>query len=122
MRQKIVGVFSFGFEDCQLVLREGTGGEFYNCPGKGEIPRIKIGADVKEWKDIVSVLLHEATEFSMNRLRCRYNRDYDMGFDHAGYMFILDHPTFSDCCARVGEFISLSLPTLAREWEKFKKK
>ena len=47
MTQVIVGVYTMGYEDVEIVLREGTGGEFYNCPGKGQIPRIKIGADVE---------------------------------------------------------------------------
>ena len=121
MRQKIIGIFSLGFEDCELVLREGTGGEFYNCPGKGEIPRVKIGADVKEWRDLVAVLLHEAMEFALNRLRCRYSCSYDFGNDAGGYIFVLDHPQFSDCCARAAEFLALSLPVLAKEWPKFQR-
>lgn len=121
MRQKIIGVFSCGFEDIELVLREGNGGEFFNAPGHGEIPSIKIGADVQEWKEVVSCLLHESMEFTMNRLKCRWDCSYDLGKDHSSYLFVLDHPTFSDCCARVADFLALSLPPLAREWPKFNK-
>ena len=51
MKQIIVGIYSVGFEDVEIVLREGTGGEFFNCPEKGHCPRIKIGADVSNWTD-----------------------------------------------------------------------
>ena len=120
MNQKIVGVYSLGFEDIELVLREGTGGEFYNCPGKGQIPRIKIGADVNQWKEIVSVFLHEAFEFTYNRLGCRYSDSYDMGNDSASYLFIASHIKFSDACARVGEGVATALPDLSIAWKKWK--
>lgn len=119
MRQKIVGVFSIGFEDCQLVLREGTGAEFYNCPGVGECPRIKVGADVKLWREVVANVLHEAMECYFNRLRCRYDCSYDLAQDHAGYLFVASHPEFSDACARVGAFLSEALPALRSEWKKW---
>ena len=122
MRQKIIGVFPCGFEDVELVLRSGNGAEFYNCPGRGEIARIKIGADVKEWRDVVSALVHEATEYTMNRLRCRFDRSYDMGNDASSYLFVLDHPTFSDCCARVATFLVEALPQLSREWDRWRKR
>ncbi len=121
MKQKIVGVFSLGFEDIQVVLREGSGGEFYNCPGKGEIPRIKIGADCREWKDVVSVFLHEAFEFTYNRLGCRFNNSYDMGNDSAAYLFIATHIQFSDACARVADGVASALPELSTAWAKWKK-
>ena len=121
MIQRVIGTYSFGFEDCQLVLRNGTGGEFYNCPGRGEVPRIKIGADEKEWKDVVGVLLHEAMEFSMNRLGCRYEDSYDLGRDMSAYLFVMRHQTFSDCCARAGDFVSSCLPDLSAAWSKWRR-
>lgn len=122
MRQKVVGIFSTGFEDCQLVLREGVGGEFYNCPGVGECPRIKVGADVEEWREVVSSVLHEVTEFCLHRLRCRYDCTYDLARDHAGYLFVADHPMFSDVCARSAWFLVESLPALKAEWEGWKRR
>jgi len=121
MRQKIIGVFPIGFEDVELVLRDGNGGEFFNCPEPGKCPRIKIGADVKEWKDIVAVLVHEAMEFRMNRCRARFDPSYDVGKDHGSYLFVMDHQIFSDCCAQVGELLVCSLPALAVAWKKWKK-
>lgn len=121
LKQVIVGVYSFGYEDIELVLREGDGGEFYNCPGKGEIPRIKIGADSKQWRDILSIFLHEAFEFTFNRLGCRYSDSYDMGNDSASYLFVASHIKFSDACARVGEGIATALPDLSRAWVKWQK-
>lgn len=121
IKQVIVGTFSTGFEDCQLVLREGEGAEFYNCPGVGECPRIKIGADVESWKDIVAAVLHEVMEFCFNRLKCRYDCSYDLGRDHAGYLFVSSHPMFSDACARASHFLAECLPGLKSSWERWRK-
>ena len=115
MKQRIVGVFSIGFEDCQLVLREGTGGEFFNCPGKAKIPRIKIGADTR-WGEVVAAVLHEAMEFTLNRLRCRYDCSYDLAQDHAGYVFMATHPQFSDACSRSALFLAECHDKLKKDW------
>ncbi len=121
-KQVIVGVYGIGFEDVEIVLRSGDGGEFWNHPGKGEIPRIKIGADYKEWSSVVSVFLHEAFEFTFNRLKCRYDSSYDLGGDASSYLFVADHVTFSDTCARVACLTANALPDLARAWKKWRKK
>ena len=120
MKQKIIGIYSMGYEDVEIVLREGDGGEFYNCPGKGQIPRIKIGADVEQWKDVVSTFLHEAFEFTFNRLGCRYDDSYYLSKDHSSYLFVATHVKFSDACARVGEGVAVALPDLCTAWEKWK--
>jgi hypothetical protein len=120
MKQEIVGIYEIGWDQVELVLREDTGGEFYLIPEKGCIPRIKIGADYKEWEEIVSVLLHETFEFAFDRVRCRYENSDEVVRDHSSYLFVLPHVTFSETCARVGEFISKALPDLKEKWEKWK--
>lgn len=119
MKQIVVGIYSLGYEAIELVIREGNGGEFYNRPGKGQVPRIKIGADVDAWKDVVSVFLHECFEFIFNRLQCRYEKSYDMGADASGYLYVATHPQFSDVCARVGEGVATALPDLSKAWKKW---
>ena len=121
MKQKIVGVFPCGFEDIQIVLREGTGGEFYNRPGKGEIPRMKLGAD-DTWEMLVSSFIHEAFEFMMMRLKCRYQDNYAHVLESSGYLFVMDHVTFSDVCSRVGQCATNALPALCIEYRKWNKK
>ena len=120
MKQKIIGVYYFGNEQIELVLREGTGGEFYATPEKGHIPRIKVGAD-KEWQQVVSALVHEAFEFAALRNRGRYDPCGDFSNDHSSYLFVMTHPIFSDCCARVAELLTSAVPVLAHEWNAWKK-
>lgn len=120
MKQVIVGTYEMGYEQVELVIREDTGGEFYVIPEKGSVPRIKIGADYSEWKDVVTTLLHEAFELVFDRLNCRYSPSNEITRDHSAYMFTFPHLVFSEACARVADFVTDALPDLAREWEKWK--
>ena len=118
-RQIVVGTFYIGREQCQLVLRDGNGAEFYLTPEDGALPRIKVGADDADWAGLVSRLLHEAMEFAIERARCRFERCANT--DQGGYVFVLDHAAFTECCERVGEFIACALPSLANSWKKWRK-
>ena len=123
MKQKIIGTFYMGHTEVELVLREGDGGEFYAAPERGKIPRIKVGADYKEWRKVVQVLLHEAMELVMEDMYLRYNCSKETAGDHASYMFMFNHsPQFTEICARVGDFLTDALPALATEWKKWKKR
>lgn len=123
MKQKIVGVYECGYEQIQLVLREGTGGEFYSCPEKGSLPRIKVGAGVQDgWRDIVSTLMHEITEFAFWRQDCRFYPDNRISpRSHADYLFVMNHEKFNDCITKVGEFVTLALPDLSTAFAKWHK-
>ena len=121
MKQKTIGVYEIGWEQCSIVLREGTGGEFYAVPEKNSVPRIKIGADTSEWDKVVGSLLHESFEFVAFRLKCRYDPCGDLSHDHSAFLFVLTHPQLSDCCGKVAEFITRVLPDLANEWKKWRK-
>lgn len=121
MKQKIIGVYPIGIIQVQLVLREGVGGEYYTFPETGSLSRIKVGADHKQWRDVVGVLLHEAMEFTAMHLALRYAPAPDLSMDNGNYLFVMTHTQFSDVCARAGEFVSCSLPDLGREWGKWKK-
>ena len=121
MKQVIVGVYGLGADQVELVLREGTGGEFYVQPEKGKIPRIKVGADGEDWGCIVVILLHEALELVIHRAQCRFSGSDDMGNDHSEYIFLLRHYQFSDACGKAGYFLSDALPDLAKAWEKWKR-
>lgn len=72
MKQIVVGTYYAGFNQIELVLRDGVGSEYYNCPEKGKCPRIKIGADYNNWGGLVNSLLHELYEFLYDKLQCRY--------------------------------------------------
>lgn len=119
LRQKTVGIYCIGSEQVQIVLREGTGGDFYTVPERGGVPRIKIGADYGNWGSVLSALIHEATEFMMVRARCRFDPADDLGRDHSAYVFVMNHPQFSDTCARVADLLANCLPDVSREWKKW---
>jgi len=121
MKQVSVGVYEIGFEQCQLVLREGQGAEFYLVPGKGKVPRIKLGADYEKWESLLSCVIHEAMELVMFRHGCRFDPSADLSRDHSAYMFVMAHTDFSDVCATVAEFLASALPDLSAAWEKWGK-
>ncbi|MCE5324904.1 MAG: hypothetical protein LLG01_00670 [Planctomycetaceae bacterium] len=121
MRQKIVGTYRLGGQMVQVVLREGRGGEGYPLPGDIDYPRIKIGADSRDWQYVVGVAMHEASELVASYLHYRYgptNMDAD---DLLSLVFIMTHPQFSELCARVGMFLADCLPDLSAAWKKWKK-
>ena len=122
MKQKIVGTYYIGFNQMQVVLREGTGGEFWHCPEDGAVPRMKIGADQERWEDMLSCLLHESTEFLYDQLRVRFGRSNDLSKDHSEYMFMFNHNELSHSCACLGEFLAACLPDVATAWKKWNRK
>jgi hypothetical protein len=121
MKQKVVGHYSLGHEDVEVVLREGTGGEFWCVPEDGHIARIKIGADYTDWSSIISVLLHEAFELVYERLQCRFDPTDDMGSDHSSYLFVASHTKFLDACSKVAMLLSECLPDLSEAWRVWNK-
>ncbi len=122
MNQVIVGKYYLGVEAVELVLMEGTGGEFYRIPEAGHIARIKIGAEYDSWRGVVAVLLHESFELVYDRLGCRYCCSSHTARDSDAHTFYLDHVLFGEACARVADLLSACLPDLATAWKKFNKK
>ena len=121
MRQVIVGTYEFGYDQAQLVLRAGNGGEFNMIPEAGSVTRIKVGVDQPCWRDVVAVLMHEITELVYEKMCCRYSPAYEMGKDHAGYTFVLRHDQFTEATARVAEFVAAAIPDLAKAWDRWNK-
>lgn len=124
MKQKIVGSYSLGNESVQLVAREGTGGDYYTQPEKAHIARIKVGMDYKAsaWEEVVNALLHESLELSIDRHNARHRPTNDISYDHSNYIFVFNHPQFSDIVAKTAEFITPALPDLARTFKAWHKK
>jgi hypothetical protein len=122
MKQKIIGSYFLGSEYVELVLREGTGGEFFLAPEAGKIPRIKVGAGHDKWHKVAAVLLHEAMELAYEKLGIRYDKTNDFSGDHSTYLFVVPHVVFSNACAMVAEFMTECQPRLKKEWKKFNKK
>lgn len=121
MKQRIIGYYNIGDETVQLVLREGTGGEFYFQPGDIKCARIKIGASHTQWHQIVSVLMHESLELVLARMALRYYPEEDWGRDMGSFLFVMRHEQFSDACARSALLISECSDDLKRAWKHWQK-
>jgi hypothetical protein len=120
MKQKIIGIYRAGSDQIQLVLREGSGGEFYTIPEKGSLARIKVGADHNDWIELVSTLLHEIGEFVRTKSDCRFIPD-NYSNDSGDYIFMYSHANFSDLCCREAMFLTEALPDLSAAWKEWKK-
>jgi hypothetical protein len=117
MKQIIIGSYQMGSNNVQLVLRAGTGGDFYMLPEEGKIARIKVGADQKQWARVVNAFLHEALELEYERIGCRYEHGNWVGSDMSDFMFVATHPQFTEVVARVAELTAHALPDLAKAWK-----
>ena len=122
MKQKRLNTYYIGHDQVELILRDGTGGEYYLMPEKGRIARIKIGADYKYWWEVVTVLLHEAFELILDKMYCRYSKTQTWCRDDSNYLFVFTHQEFSEATGRVSDFVTDALPDLSKEWKKWKKK
>jgi len=120
MKQKIVGTYYIGFEQCELIIFEGNGGSYTFCPERGKLPIIKIGVN-GTWIDVVETLLHEVMEFVITRADCRYRPSNDLSHGHDTYLMVFNHPQFSKVCARAADFLVEALPDLAKVYKKWKK-
>ncbi len=121
MKQKFVGTYELGHENIDIYLREGTGGEFYTTPEEGRLPRIKIGYDYKQFYGVLNVLIHEALELSLDRLRCRCEPSADLSLDHAQYIFIVNHVLFSEACMQLAMLIRQCEHDLFKAWKIWRK-
>jgi hypothetical protein len=119
MKQKVIGNFCLGCYSVEVVLREGWGAEYYTCPETAKPPRIKVGA-AGHWNSVVSRLLHEALELSMDTHKLKFRRTQDLSDATDCVDFFMSHQQFSMVCSDVGTFISEALPALSKEWNKAK--
>lgn len=112
--KEIKGAFYLGAERVRLMVEnDNSDGCFYFCYEDGGVPVICVGIN-GNWNRTVSILMHEAMEFVLTRLQCRYQCSDDMGRDHSEYTFHMRHYQFSDACAKVSEFMAGALPELSR--------
>lgn len=121
MKKVFVGTYEFGYEHIRLYLRSGTGAETDLMPKDKGITVIEIGADRKEWRQIVGSLLHEAQEIPMQRLGYSYSAVSNLNQSTANCVFMMTHEQFDECCHRAGDLLARALPDLARAWTAWKK-
>jgi len=118
-KQIIVGVYAAGWEQIEVVLREGTGGNFYFIPesGKNKVPCIEIGAGYDKWYKVFDVYLHEVDEYVMSKMGLRYRPSDNISDNHDDYIFQMTHTQFTEKNARVAEFICDSTYDLNKAWK-----
>ena len=103
MKQVVVGTYYSGHEQVELVLREGVGGEFYFCPEKHHVPRVKVGADYEEWWELVNAVMHEIMEFNLVRLGGRFSQTEYVAKDLGSLTFMFGHGEFTEAVGRTSE-------------------
>lgn len=112
--KKKIGKYYSGSVKLKLQIRDGVGGEYYNDP-----PTISVGADHNTWWLIVNTLLHEVLEYNLSKLDCRHQSTEHLGRDHGDYLFIMNHPQYTEAVARSADFIAACLPDLSKAWRKY---
>lgn len=117
VKQKIFGTYNLGGEPVQVALREGTGGDWETRTQENRMAILRVsGDDPDNWPGMVGVLLHEAEEFVASRMGLRFRPSPDFSGDNGSYTFLMTHTEYSELTARVGLFMAVCLPDLARAW------
>jgi len=119
MKQIVVGTFEIGYDRATVILRSGTGGNIIFSPEGNGVAHIFIGADFKQWRDVIGTLLHECMEFCMSKMECSYRPGNFISHDSANYHFVMNHMQFSECCCRSSELITPAIPVLAKAWNRW---
>jgi hypothetical protein len=121
-KEIFVGTYELAYEHVRLYLRAGTGADTdLLAPDKGATI-MKIGADVKEWHQLIGLALHEAQEMAMHRLGLSYHQSDGMNGSTSNCHFMMNHEQFGECCCRAGDFLSPVLPALSKAWVTWKKR
>lgn len=119
MKPKSLGFVNVGYDPVELQVDPGmSGGSVFIPMGNGTPPTMTIGLDNDEWEATLSVLIHEALEFALEKKNLRYEPSQDLGKDHAQYLFVMDHQQFSDACARVAVFLVQAQMRVYDAWKK----
>lgn len=124
--QVLVGTYMLGSiaVDLFAVFKPG-GGSFYTCPeapSKRQPPRIKVSVADEDWRECLSILMHEALEFAYAIDNLRFVSCGDRANDAANYVFAFTHAQFSQACACATSFLTPAIPALAAVWARQHKK
>ena len=117
----LVGTYTLGYDNVRIELDGNTDGGaaaiWYN-PADGGCQKIVMRCKGRCWEDGVSSLLHEAMESMMNRGGMGYYRAHTLRETTDGYMFLISHLRFSECCDWMGLFLAACLSDLRSAWTK----
>lgn len=112
MWQKRIGYYDGGICCVELVAREGTGGEFWTRPGKGCVPRVKIGFDYEDFGDVADILFHELMEYTLTARGHRYTESPELSGDMGCFEFVFNHTELSECARIMSGVIIEALPAM----------
>lgn len=118
-----VGTYDLGREYVDLIaLPQETGGYYYFQPEEGRVGRLKIGIDWHNWWEVVSILLHEVTEYALHKQNLAYAKCGATSYASDCRWFMFNHQEFSETTANVAYFLTKALPDLAKVWNAHAKK
>lgn len=120
----LVGTYTLGYDNVRVVVDGDTAGSaaavWYN-PTDGGCEKIILKCKGRSWGDGVSGLLHEAMEAMLHRRGLGYSQSHAPREVTDGYLFVMNHHEFDQCCDWVALFLSECLPDLSLAWRKLNK-
>lgn len=117
---KLVGTYRLGVDGVRVYIGysdDGGGASFTFDPAKGDGAALVVNCVGRPWKDTVSSLLHEALESLLHRRGSGYSATLAPREFVSGYLFVVPHQTFDQCCDFAGEFLADCLPDMCAAWQ-----
>lgn len=127
-----VGRTAIGAESVQVLVDFADGGGHFQMMPTLEcnnihpdlipyLPYVVIGLKQDSWRDVMEIMLHEATEFAFCRMKCRYDNTESEALNTASFIFIAGHVQFTEIMAMASEFLDdmfMPISTLFLEEQK----
>lgn len=125
--ERLLGVYEFGYENIEVYAVDDIGGSFSLSSANIKMPNIKVGIDYApgDFHVIVSVFIHEIFELLLARKGCRFEDSTSLNRGHDKYVFLFNHPVFTEVCTCASESLFCVLNELKKvgdEYNKWKKK
>lgn len=124
-----VGRYQIGSEMIQVLGQAREYGGFFDSSPTSDyhpdeiigVPRIVVGFAAASWRFVLDVLMHEASEFALVQLSCRYDRTDSRGSSSARYHFFFSHEQFAEANTRTAFFIAKAQLDVCNAWRQFKR-
>jgi hypothetical protein len=119
--QPLIGTYPLGdtYVDLYAVTDSQEAALFFK-PEAGALPRIKIGLDDPDWRNVVDSLLHESMEFLMMQNNVTFDAVGSSPFNTQNRYFLFNHGQFCDLIHYQSEFLIAAQPALEKVWKKHK--
>lgn len=118
MSTKKIGTFQLGTRNVDLIVNtQDSSGCLWFRPNNKSNAAIQVGINGTV-SEVCDTLLHEAMEFALAELRCRYSCQPGFNRGNDDYIFHVTHPQFSDACAMASSFQQQALLPLLKARKK----